>query len=178
MTDYSYAPKAPAKRKRRGVTLAIIIGAIVLAIVTAISCAGVLGAFATDPTTNKAPIVTPTTYGPPPSNPTATAALNRMLAVADLELAVKTTKTDCFDSAGCNVQYRVTVALTDAARARLKAGSTTYDIGYTITGCDDGGHSGTLTIDPEGTVTQDAFQFGHTAGKPRLRAKLTGVEAQ
>lgn len=77
-------------------------------------------------------------------------------------LSVKTLSKQCFGSAGCNVQYKIVVALTQRPAENC-------DVTYEVRGLDDA-QTATLTVQPDGTYSQDAMQFGQT---PRSSSKLT-----
>jgi hypothetical protein len=89
------------------------------------------------------------------------------LTAADVKLAVKVTKKDCFGTAGCNVTYEIKVT-TD--KTRIQSGDR-YEVTYTVKGLQDD-QIGTLTLKDDGTYEQDSYQFGQTK---TAAAKLTAV---
>jgi hypothetical protein len=89
---------------------------------------------------------------------------------SDLQLTVKTTKKDCFGSAGCNVEYQIKAALrTGVKYAECNAT-------YQVSGLEDP-QVGTLNLHSDGNYEQDAYQSGSTSSSSKkLTAKVTEVD--
>lgn len=104
---------------------------------------------------------------------TSKASKRASLAKSDLQLTVKITKKDCFGSAGCLVEYKISAAVdTD----KLKATGKQYDVTYDVKGLEDT-QTGTLTLNQDGTYDQDSFQSGQTrTTKVNLSAIVVSVD--
>jgi hypothetical protein len=165
---YTEGPVPPAPRKRRVIwPFALGAGALGLLILAAL-CAGVLGAFGTD---DPPPLrATPQfTNGVKASAPPL--ARGPILKAEDLKLTVKTTKKDCFGSAGCNVDYQIRLAVAEGTKL-----PDSCDVTYQVTGLEDP-QTATLTLTSDGKYTQDDWQSGQTKhSNDILKAKVTEVE--
>jgi hypothetical protein len=170
-----YGAPPPPKRKMSGGTVA---GIIILALL-AICCTGVIISIAKGGSGDKAlgnaehlsVQPSPSTHLPKSGPPASKAVEPRGLAAADLKLTVKTTKKECFGSAGCNVEFTI-----DAALLKTVKFDGPCDVTYEVHGLSDT-QTNTLTIqDDEGTYEQDGFQFGQTSSsKKKLTAKVADV---
>lgn len=104
----------------------------------------------------------------PAAATTTKAAPAVVLSPKDIKLTVDVKKKECFGSAGCNVQWKIDVALD---KTKLKQGSV-YTVTYEVRGVEDGPQISTLTIEDKDTFTQDDFAAGSI---PRKSTKLTAV---
>lgn len=99
-------------------------------------------------------------------------------AAADFSLAIKTTKKECFGSAGCNITFEINLTYAGPA---LEPNSS-WDVTYDITGGEDP-QTNTLTVNFDdtgihGQYQQDGFQFiGTKSSKAVLKAVVTSVTA-
>lgn len=93
---------------------------------------------------------------------------------ADFKLTVKILEKQCFGSAGCNVQYRISkVAYTGPA---LNPDGS-YEISYKVTGLEDP-KIGTFTLNGDGSYSVDEMEIGQTANSGKVvKAAVTEVEA-
>lgn len=108
----------------------------------------------------------------PTTTSTATPSPTATLGVSDVELTTKVIKKSCFGSAGCNVQYRIVAAVKESA---LESGAA-YEVTYNVLGLEDE-QTGTLTMKPDGTYSQDDYQSGSIrSSKTKLTAKVTDVQ--
>lgn len=90
---------------------------------------------------------------------------------ADFHLTLKILKKECFGSAGCNVEYRVTVDY----KGQPVADGTTYEVTYNVTGGQDGTVTNTFTAD-NATISVESSEMIQTASSStKLRVKATSV---
>lgn len=89
----------------------------------------------------------------------------------DFELTVKTLEKACFGSAGCNVTFRIEVALVDPLASFDP--DKTYELTYEITNSEDP-YINTLTIQGDEYETQQE-EFVGTASDVELKAVVTAV---
>lgn len=112
------------------------------------------------------PSVTPVRTSPPPVKGKAPT-----ISGDDIKLTVKTTKKDCFGSAGCNVEYTIKVSLAQGVDV-----PDSCDVTYMVRGLQDP-QVGTLELTEDGKYSQDPFQFGQTKkSTDKLTATVTEVE--
>lgn len=64
----------------------------------------------------------------------------------DFKAKLKITGSDCFGSAGCLLDYKIGLTWLGPSGALLDK---SYDVYYRVTGGDDGGTSGTITVTPK-----------------------------
>jgi hypothetical protein len=162
----------PKKRMRTGVVLAwLAVGLTALlglVVVAAIATNGAPGAPSAATTSAGRPAAVPAEPTPAKTYPTP--------AAANFELAIKTTKKECFGSAGCNIQFTINLAYNGPA---LEPNSS-WDVTYDITGGEDP-QTNTLTVvfdsgGVHGTYSQDDFQMISTkSSKAVLKAVVTSV---
>lgn len=115
------------------------------------------------------PSVTPT-----PASTGGAKPAKRALEAADVKLGVKITDKQCFGSAGCVLEYKVEV---DVPVDLLSASDRDWTVTYEVAGVTDGPQVATLTLHPDGTFEQDAYQSGQTPSRStKLKAKATDVE--
>jgi hypothetical protein len=172
MTNYPYpAPNVvPApKRKRRALPWLIAV-AVMLSICVAGTVAVAVGGSVKNadklltPTATTSASVKPGAVGPHEDDPAP-----RALTASDVALAVKTTKKDCFGSAGCNVEYSLRLTLTHTP-------GTDCEVTYDVHGLEDT-QTGTLQVGDDGKYTQDDYQAGQTPkASTKLTAKVTDVD--
>lgn len=97
-------------------------------------------------------------------------AASGKLTASDLKLTVKTTKKDCFGSAGCNVEYQIKASIANG----VQPGE--CDVTYQVNGLEDP-QIGTLNVHSDGQYEQDGFQYGQTSSSSKkLTAKITEVD--
>jgi hypothetical protein len=115
---------------------------------------------------------------PAPTSTPAAAKAGRPAAFtkADVKLAVKTTKKDCYGSVGCNVEYTVTPSVD---KAKLSASGHAWLVTYEVSGVEDGPAVNSFTLQTDGSYAGYEVQgFGSTASKSaKLVAKVTEIEA-
>jgi hypothetical protein len=92
--------------------------------------------------------------------------------LADFVLAVKTTRKQCFGSAGCNVTYHIDVTVNKDVGDPDKE----YLVTYEVSGVQDGPAINSFTI--QGTkYSRDEEETAQTkSSKSKLTAKVTSVE--
>jgi hypothetical protein len=90
---------------------------------------------------------------------------------ADFKLTVKETERQCFGSAGCNVTFRVRVAMT---RVMVLDPDKTYELTYRIRGAEDS-YTNTLELTGEDYST-DQEENVSTASDVKLTAVVTDIE--
>jgi hypothetical protein len=99
-----------------------------------------------------------------------TTAAAAPLTASDIKLTVKIKTKDCFGSAGCNVEYTIKAAITDAASPQ------DCEVTYDVHGLEDT-QTGTLSFHSDGTYEQDSYQSGETSSSgKKLTAKVTEVD--
>lgn len=162
----------PLKRKRSGMTVALIVVAALILIGCAIGCIGVV----TDDRAKDSGLdrlVTLPTPAPASAGKAQPATTKiKPIAPADVKLAVKITKKQCFGSAGCVVEFKVKV---DVPVERLVGED--WKVTYEVKGVQDGPQIAELTLHPDGTFEQDAYQSGQTPSRStKLTAKATDAE--
>ena len=169
-----FAPPAPPKKKSRTGLIAGLIGAGV-ALLCGIGIVAV--ALSGDPA--KTPSAATTTgrlvAEQPPTTPAKTYPTP---AAKDFELGVKVTKKQCFGSAGCNVEFEMTLAYNGPA---LEPNSS-WDVTFDLQGSEDS-YTSTLhmTLDGtglHGTYDQDGGQMVQTkSSKTVLKPVVTSATA-
>lgn len=150
---------------------AIVVTVAALALAGAVACSG--GATPTDPANHttgatRTPTAEPTKT--PTKKPTAATRAAGALTKSDIQLTVKTTKKDCFGSAGCNVDYKISAALEEGVAYQE------CDVTYDVHGLEDT-QTGTLELHTDGTYNQDGYQSGSTSSSSKkLTAKVTDID--
>jgi hypothetical protein len=97
------------------------------------------------------------------------------LKPADIDLSVKTTKKDCYGSAGCLVEWRIVVA---ADKSKLGSESDSWLVTYEVRGVEDGPQVNSFTIYGNGKYDAEEVKgsASTTSSKAKLSAKVTEVE--
>lgn len=91
---------------------------------------------------------------------------------SDYDVTIKILSKQCFGSAGCNVEGRITLdGLTSAAL------STPAELTVRITGSEDGPQIETLELDEDGNYNAPEISVGTSSKGVKLKAKVTDVEA-
>jgi hypothetical protein len=174
---YAYLANLPTPKRKKRIWPWIFGG---LLVVLVAACSGLmLTAGPSHPVVTpgaaRASIAATSGLGTAPASASAAKAKSGTLTKSDLKLTVKTTKKDCFGSAGCNVEYQIKVAVDGA---KLRAAGKTWDITYDVHGLQDT-QTGTLTLNPDGTFTQEDLQMGQTSSSgKKLSATVTDLQAQ
>jgi hypothetical protein len=181
MTSDPYNHPLQPQPPRKG-NVPLVLLCIASAIVAILCCLGAVSIFGADEN-NTLPLVTTTDLGldetpatpPVPDAKAATKpATARDLTAKDVKLGVKITDKECFGSVVCNVEFKVTV---DVPAELVTRSDKDWTVTYEVSGVKDGPQVGQLTLHPDGTFEQDAFQFGQTPNKStKLKAKATDVE--
>jgi hypothetical protein len=147
----------------------------------------------TEPTTEAPETTEPTTEAPERTEPTAEAPETteptieapetteppaptyRTPKPSDFRLTVKNTSKHCFGSAGCNIRYRVKVALKNGVSFDPDM---TYDVTFDVLGGEDGPVTGTFSLEEGDTYSgYDLEGFLSTSSSGRkLTAKVTDIE--
>jgi hypothetical protein len=139
---------------------------------------------ATEPAMAAPATTEPTTAAPATTEPTTAPATTEPAPPpapafgtpkpGDFILTVKNTSKQCFGSAGCNIEYRVKVALRDGIELDPDK---SYDVTFDVRGGEDGPVTGTFTVEDGGYsgYDLDGFLSTSSSGK-KLTAKATDVE--
>jgi hypothetical protein len=171
-------PPIPQKRKRFGWLALILTAVISLGVGGAVGGSGDSGT----PTALPAPTVTETVTEPaveggsepaeaPEPEPTKEpAAWNPK--PKDFKVTVKITDKQCFDTAGCLIDYKI--ALDYLGSQKLPAEGTT-DITYQVSGSKDP-IIGTITLDSEGKFDASEESTDTSSSSKKLVAKVTEVD--
>jgi hypothetical protein len=93
---------------------------------------------------------------------------------ADFELTVKTLSKKCFDTAGCNVTYRIEVAYGGPALDP----ATTYEVTYEVRGPEDGPQINTMTVTGDQSSVQQQEYASTKSSATKLKAVVTDVAEQ
>lgn len=169
-----YTPPPPVRPKRKS-KAPVIFFLSSLALVVMIVCGGIvtgIGEEMSKPapgTARAASGVTPTGT-PPADQPTPETA--KALTAKDVKLTVKTTRKQCFGSAGCNVTVSVKAGWpVDAVRSGDE-----YEVTYVITGDESGPLIDTLTINDDGTYeVRDKF-LSTRRSSVKVKVRVESVE--
>lgn len=169
----------PAPKKKTGKRLGIIIGAVTVIVIGC--CIGSIALSGGDKkgdkqveTTQGAPAVrttgaaAPVTTAPAPAKPAAKAP-----APADFKLTVKELEKQCFGSAGCNLQFRISKVAYTGPELDPDA---TYEVSYAYKGLSDP-MTGTFTLQGDGSYEVAELEFGQTKrSSVKVTAIVTAVE--
>jgi len=96
------------------------------------------------------------------------------LTASDFAVSLKIISKQCFDTAGCVVEYRPKIEANDLSKL---AGEGTVEVSYKITGANDeieGTFTITLGDDPQ--VTGQDQDVAQTPSAPSLKIKITNVD--
>lgn len=138
--------------------------AVIIVVVTTTSCQpatdtkNVKAAATTAPASTSTSSTPDYTYTPPPAPPKPT---HDRLTKNDLNLVVRITSKQCFGTAGCNVEYKISVGWNGPA-PDLGAD---YDVTYRVTGDDSGPIIDTLTVYRNGKYTEPYEGFMSTSNE-------------
>jgi hypothetical protein len=96
------------------------------------------------------------------------------LTKADIKLTVKTTKKECFGSAGCNVQFLIQPTVDKSKLNSDQAWLITYE----VSGVEDGPQVNSFTLKGDGTYdSYEVVGSASTSSKnAKLAAKVTAIE--
>jgi hypothetical protein len=91
---------------------------------------------------------------------------------ADYALTIKTLTEECFGSAGCLTDIRVSVASRNPARTRGKA----VEITYKLNGASDGAQIDTIVLGADGDYAKPQLSLETAKQGAKLTATITAVE--
>lgn len=90
----------------------------------------------------------------------------------DYDVSIKILSKQCFGSAGCNIEARLTLTgLSDAAM------NTAAEVTIKVTGSSDGAQIETVELDDEGQYSAPELYLSTNSKASKLKAKVTEVEA-
>lgn len=167
-------PRQPKANRSLGVL--IIVAVALVAVCVVLGCIGVVTDDRADDDKGlrlpAAATTAPAVKGAPV--PKAEPPKARALEAGDIKISVKTTRKQCFGSAGCSLQYKIEASVDlDVLAATDKDWAVTYE----VKGDEDGPQIGQLTLHPDGIYEQDSYQTASTTRNGvKLTAKVTDVE--
>lgn len=161
------------QRKSRAVwwVLGAIIGLVLCGGIAAI-VAGIAGSD-TGAGGNGRPIVTATRTGQPPVDNVPPVENVAVPKTTDFKLTVKTLRKQCFGSAGCNINYRIVVAVVGSPPDASK----TYELTYEVRG-GESPQVNTLTVTGTEYQVQEEEFISTKSSKNVLTAVVTSVSEQ
>lgn len=168
----AYQPKKPHTVR----TVFIVLGIVAFVFLgVAVACTAFVGSAldeASKPSSvaSTYPAVAPTSTGPTVAESTP-APKARTLGVKDLVPALKVTSKQCFGSAGCNVEYRVSFTV----KGPLPSEDESYDVTYEVRGGEDGPVIGTTTFEGV-SYDQQSDMVQTKSSKSKLSVVVTSVE--
>lgn len=144
---------------------------VALAAITALACG------AGDPTPSNKPIAT---GAPATGTSTATKAADKpaplkyaMPKPAEIKLTVKVLEKQCFGSAGCNLQFRISKVTYTGSGLDPEA---TYEVSYSYKGLESP-QQGTFALSGDGQAELETLEFGSTgSSSKKVTAVVTDVE--
>ena len=173
-----YAPQPPKKKRTGLIILLVIVGLVGLLLFG--SCVAVLASIG-EPSGTAVKEAQPAASASdePAEEPTEEAAPTTYTPKkSDWYLKIKTKDKQCFGSAGCNVEVRVTPLY--AGPASLKTDlpdEGTIEITYKLTGDESGPITGTLVVDcSDQTAESNEESMSTRSSATKVRAKVTDIE--
>ena len=100
----------------------------------------------------------------------AAAAAAAVPSKDDYEISVKTLSKECFGSAGCNVDARLTVSGTPATNG------VAVELTVKVTGGEDGAQIETISLDEDGQYSPVEVYLSTRSSKSKVKATITAVE--
>ncbi|NED54627.1 hypothetical protein G3I24_27495 [Micromonospora aurantiaca] len=180
--QHRYPPQEPGQPAptKRGKTAPLIIAAAVL---TALLCCGGFVVYMTSSDApdsggkkvqSAPPGTTPTWRTPAPATTAAAAPpAAAQPKPADFKLTVKQLDKQCFGSAGCNLEFRISKVTYSGPDLDPSA---TYEISYTYKGLSDP-MTGTFEMTGDGSYSVDKTEYGQTSSSSKkVTAVVTEVE--
>lgn len=165
-----YVPEPPKNKNNRKLLIALVF---LCSAVLLLCCAGAVSGLGdknkaagvlTVPAETFATSAQSATTAAPVASPTG-----HRVVPGDFKLTVKTTRKDCFGSAGCNIEYKIQAAWSVKITEPC-------DVTYEVKGLEDS-QTGTLRVLDDQQFEQDSWQFGSTtSSKKKLSAVATEVE--
>lgn len=181
MTNPSYPPYAPQpapRKSRKG----LFIGLGVVVAVVLIGCIGsmaVLSEAANEASKGDKTVTGPSASGKAPAKPAGEplpvpSKTYHVPTPAEFKLTVKELDKQCFGSAGCNLEFRISNVTYTGGPLDPDA---QYEITYEFKGLEDP-MLGTFVLSGDGSYSIDSSEFGQTKrSKDKVTAKVTAVEA-
>ncbi|AYF32024.1 hypothetical protein CSH63_32230 [Micromonospora tulbaghiae] len=177
--QHRYPPREPgpahAKHSKK---VPLIIGAAVL--IALLCCGGFVVYMASPDTTDTGgkfepapPAATSTGRTPAPATTTDAAPTYGQPKPADFKLTVKQLDKQCFGSAGCNLEFRISEVAYSGPDLDPSA---TYEISYAYKGLSDP-MTGTFEMAGDGSYSVDKTEYGQTSSSSKkVTAVVTEVE--
>lgn len=168
-------PSSPSSTRRRPV-IGAIVGAVIIAAIssgtTAMLLSGSGGEAAAPKSTSATSAHAAPSEGPTESTEEAEETYNDSPTLNDFALFMKTTKKQCFGSAGCNITVEPNLSYVSATSLDPKK---TLSITYEIDGDESGPVIQTMELSDRDQLTYDSVSLTTAGRSTKVTAKITDV---